>query len=422
MGTEIDEFLRRFSEKNPHEPNFNQAVDEFVRSVMPVYLDNRNYRDAAVLERLTEPDRVIQFRVPWKDDDGNIRIQRGWRVQYSNCLGPYKGGLRFDEGVTLDALKFLAFEQTLKNSLTGLPMGGAKGGSNFDPKGKSQDEIMRFCESLMVELYRYIGDDVDVPAGDIGVGSREIGYLFGHYLRLQNTWSGILTGKGCSFGGSAGRPEATGYGCVRFCRAALRHAGDDLEGKRIAISGSGTVALYAAEKALDEGAVVVALSDSRGLACRSDGISREQLDELIRAKEKERCTLREFAKGAAGIEYHDGRKSWSVECDIAMPCATENELNAEDAKKLIDNGVRAVCEGANMPCTAQAKRLFRDADILFAPGKAANAGGVAVSGMEITQNAMRRSWSREKVDEELHDTMSNIHRLCVEHGSTQGGV
>lgn len=413
----VDAYLEEFRQANPHEPKLNQAVSEFVGSVMPIYLDNGDYRAARVLDRLTEPDRVIRFRVAWQDDQNQVRINRAWRIQHNNCLGPYKGGLRFRHDVCEDVLGFLAFEQTLKNSLTGLPMGGAKGGSDLDPRGKSDHEIMSFCQSLMVELYRYIGEDVDVPAGDIGVGNREIGYLFGHYMRLSNAWTGVLTGKGCAFGGSAGRSEATGYGCVRFCQSVLRHAGDDLDGRRIAISGSGTVALHAAEKALDLGASVVSLSDSEGFAHFAGGIERRQLDELKLAKELSHCSIQEFAEAAGDIEYHHGQTPWSVGCDVAMPCATENELDADAARELVANGVRAVCEGANMPTTAAAKQVFDEADVLFAPGKAANAGGVAVSGMELTQNAMRVSWSREKVDGELGETMRRIHAACVEWGS-----
>jgi glutamate dehydrogenase (NADP+) len=403
-------------------PKLNQAVEEFVECIMPVYLDSPEYMRGRVLDRLIEPDRVIRFRVTWMDDQHSMQINRAWRVQHNNCLGAYKGGLRFHPDVTEDTLRFLGFDQTLKNSLTGLPMGGAKGGSNFDPKGKSEDEIMRFCQSLMVELYRYIGADVDVPAGDIGVGTREIGYLYGHYVRLKNSWSGVLTGKGCAFGGSAGRSEATGYGCIHFCRNMFEHASEEFDGSRIAISGSGTVALHAAEKAIESGAGVVTLSDSGGYAYFPDGIRREQLDDLARAKLQTRCTMQEFAEATGEIEYHDGRKPWSVECDIAMPCATENELDADDALNLVDNGVRAVCEGANMPCTSDAKQEFRRSGVLFGPGMAANAGGVAVSGMELTQNAMRLRWSRDEVDRRLRETMSEIHALCVEHSESSGGA
>ena len=422
MSDAVDEMLRRFRRNNPHTPKLSQAVEEFVESVMPVCLEDPEYRDARVLERLLEPDRVISFRVSWKDDRNRMRINRAWRVQHSNCLGAYKGGLRFHPDVTEDAFRFLAFEQTLKNSLTGLPMGGAKGGANFDPKGKSDDEIMRFCQSLMVELFRYIGDDVDVPAGDIGVGTREIGYLFGHYMRLSNAWTGVLTGKGCDFGGSAGRSEATGYGCVHFCNSMLAHRGDDIDKLRIAISGAGTVALYAAEKAIESGARVVTLSDSKGFARFPDGITDTQLAELTRAKQQTRCTLQEFAEATGDVRYHDGRKPWQEECDVAMPCATENELDADDAEQLVAGGVRTVCEGANMPCTRDAKAVFRSNGVIFGPSKAANAGGVAVSGMELTQNAMRLSWSRDEVDRKLRQTMSDIHALCLRHGSSDDGV
>lgn len=414
-----DEFLRDLKARNPHQPAFLQVVEDTVQSIMPVYLDNDDFRHARVLDRLTEPDRTITFRVSWEDDAGNVRVNRAWRVQHSNCLGPYKGGLRFRKNVTEDTLKFLAFEQTLKNSLTGLPMGGAKGGSDFDPHDKSEREIMRFCQSLMAELYRYIGEDVDVPAGDIGVGDDEIGYLFGQYMRLKNTWTGVLTGKGCAFGGSAGRTEATGYGCVHFCQEALHRAGDDLKGKRIAISGAGTVALHAAEKAVELGADVVTLSDSSGTARFPDGLNPDLLRQLMHAKKAERCHLSAIAERNDPFEFHAGAKPWAIEADIAMPCATQNELNGDDASQLLGNGVTTICEGANMPCTPEAVTQFSDHGTLFLPGKAANAGGVAVSGMELTQNAMRLSWSRDKVDDELRRTMREIHALCVEHGRRQ---
>ena len=408
--------------RNPHEPSFYQAVESVLGSVMPLCLEQPEYLDRAILERLTEPDRIIRFRVTWQDDRGRVHVNRGWRVQHSNCLGPYKGGLRFRNGVSDDVFRFLAFEQTLKNSLTGQPMGGAKGGSDFDPRGRSDDEVLRFCQSFMVGLIRHIGPDVDVPAGDVGVGNREIGYLFGHYMRLSNAWSGVLTGKGCAFGGSAGRTEATGYGCVDFCRHALEHAGETIAGKRIAISGAGTVALYAAEKALEQDALVVSLSDSSGMIRFPQGLDATTLPEIKDWKRRRRRSLEEYAEAGDGVEFHAASRPWKVDCDIAMPCATENELNADDADGLITNGTGVVCEGANMPCTTAAKQRFAAAGVLFLPGKAANAGGVAVSGLEQSQNAMRLSWSRDRVDRELDSTMRRIHDLCVEHGRGRDGV
>jgi len=387
-----------------------------------MYLDNPEYRKAQILERLTEPDRIIIFRVSWEDDAGNIRANRAWRVQFNHALGPYKGGLRFHPTVTLSVLKFLGFEQVFKNSLTGLPMGGAKGGSNFNPKGKSDREIMRFCHSMMTELHRHIGEDVDVPAGDIGVGAREISYLFGQYMRLSNRWTGVLTGKGLSFGGSAVRTEATGYGCVYFCEHMLQQHGDGLAGKSVAISGSGNVALYAADKALQKGARVVTLSDSAGFVHVKDGLNEEQLTFVHDLKEKRHGRISEFADRFAGVEFHRDRRPWHVPCDVAMPCATQNELTAEDAQLLVTNGVKAVCEGANMPTTAEAVEVIREHRILFAPGKAANAGGVAVSGLEQSQNAMRISWSHNEVDERLQRIMSSIHACCVKYGQRDGRV
>lgn len=399
--------------RNPNEPQFYGTVEEVVESILPWYLDQRSLRESQVLERITEPDRIFSFRVSWQTDDGQIRSNRAWRVQHNNALGPYKGGLRFRKGLTQDVLKSLAFEQTLKNALTGSPMGGAKGGSNFNPKGKSREEIMRFCQSLMVRLHRYIGEHVDVPAGLIGVGEAEIGYLFGQYTRLENRWAGVLTGKGCAFGGSAGRSEATGYGCVYFCRNVLERLERGLEDARIAVSGSGTVALYAAEKAIDLGATVVTISDSSGFVHCPDGMQREQLNALKDINAQPEGRVATLAEHWDDIEYFDGEKPWCVTCDIAMPCATENEITGEDARNLIDNGVSVVCEGANMPTSAEALRCPQAADIVVAPGKAANAGGVAVSGMELSRNAMRVSWSRDEVDSALLQIMSDIHDRCV---------
>jgi glutamate dehydrogenase (NADP+) len=402
--------------RNPYQKEFQQAVEEVVESVLPWYLDHPKYHKSQILERLTEPDRVISFRVTWETDTGEVRANRAWRVQFNNALGPYKGGLRFHPSVTESVLKFLGFEQIFKNSLTGLPMGGAKGGSNFNPKGKTDAEVMRFCHAMMLELQRYIGEDIDVPAGDIGVGSREISFLFGKYVALQGRWTGVLTGKGPAFGGSAVRKEATGYGAVYFCEDLLVHHGDGLDGKRIAISGAGNVALYAAQKALERGATVLTLSDSGGTLHFADGLRREQLDAVIRLKEHDRGRLAEIEDSLTGAVFHPGSRPWVIPCDIAMPCATQNELDLEDARHLVDNGVRAVVEGANMPTTRDAAHFFRQTGVLHAPGKASNAGGVAVSGLEQSQNALRISWSREEVDGRLQEIMRNIHRQCVAYG------
>lgn len=419
---ELEAFMDGLRKRNPHESEFHQAVAEVAESIMPWYLDHEKYRQAQILERMTEPDRIVTFRVSWQTDDGTVRANRAWRVQFNHCLGPYKGGLRFHPSVTQSVLKFLGFEQTFKNSLTGLPMGGAKGGSNFNPKGKSDDEVMRFCQSLMTELHRHIGEDVDVPAGDIGVGSREISYLFGQYMRLENRWTGVLTGKGCSFGGSAVRTEATGYGCVYFCGHLLEQHDEELEGKSMAISGSGNVARYAAEKAIERGAKVLTLSDSDGFVEIKDGLNEEQLQFVHGLKEEKRGRLSEFADEFKGVEHHADAKPWGVKCDLAMPCATQNELDEEDAKTLAGHGVMAVCEGANMPVTAEAAHLLAEEKILHAPGKASNAGGVSVSGLEQSQNSMRVSWSREEVDERLQEIMKSIHTRCVEHGERDGRV
>ena len=419
---ELEHFLSGLEKRNPHEPEFLQAVEEVARSVWPWYARNDEYRNAQILERLTEPDRIVSFRVSWETDDGGIRANRAWRVQFSHALGPYKGGLRFHPDVTQSVLKFLGFEQIFKNSLTGLPMGGAKGGSNFNPKGKSPKEVMRFCQSLMTELHRHIGEDIDIPAGDIGVGSREISFLFGQYMRLENRWAGVLTGKGLSFGGSAVRKEATGYGCLYFCEDMLARQGESLEGKRLAVSGSGNVALYAAEKALQEGGRVLTLSDSDGFIFARDGLDEERLEAVKLIKEGRRGGIREISEMFSGVEYHAGAKPWGVACDIALPCATQNELDLEDAKALVENGVLVVCEGANMPTTRAAADFLREKRVLHAPGKASNAGGVAVSGLEQSQNSMRVSWSREEVDERLRGIMREIHGRCVEYGERDGRV
>lgn len=414
----LEKFMTGLKKRNPHEDEFHQAVHEVAASVMPWYLQHDEYCKAQILERVTEPDRIITFRVTWQTDEGEIRANRAWRVQFNHALGPYKGGLRFHPSVTQSVLKFLGFEQIFKNSLTGLPMGGAKGGSNFNPKGKSQNEVMRFCQSMMTELHRHIGEDIDVPAGDIGVGGREVSYLFGQYMRLENRWSGVLTGKGQAFGGSAVRTEATGWGAVYFLDDMLKQHGEELEGKRVAVSGAGNVAFYAADKLLEKGAKVVTLSDSRGFIHVKDGLSREQWDEVYDIKEVQRKTLADFQ--SSGVEYHEGQRPWAVPCEIAMPCATENELDDVDAGDLVKNGVIAVCEGANMPTTMEAIELFKENQVLHAPGKASNAGGVAVSGLEQSQNAMRISWSRGEVDKRLQEIMQNIHRRCVEEATHEG--
>jgi glutamate dehydrogenase (NADP+) len=409
---EIDRFMRGLRERNPGEREFHQAVQEVVESLMPFVLDHRGYRDASILERMTEPDRVVVFRVCWEDDAGHVRTHRAWRVQFNNAIGPYKGGLRFHPDLTLGVLKFLGFEQILKNSLTDLPMGGAKGGANFDPKGKSEREVMRFCHSLMIELHRHIGEDTDVPAGDIGVGAREIGYLFGQYKRLANRFTGTFTGKGLAFGGSLVRREAAGYGCVYFCQNMLEQAGDGLAGKTCLVSGSGNVAIYVAEKATELGAKVVTLSDSGGTVHDPKGIDDEKLRYVKELKEVRRGRIREYAE-RYGCAYLEGQRPWSIPCDVAFPCATQNEIGLEDAERLLRNGVRVVCEGANMPTEIEASHAFRRARILYGPGKAANAGGVAVSGLEQSQNALRLSWSREEVDQRLQGIMRDIHRKCV---------
>jgi glutamate dehydrogenase (NADP+) len=414
---EVDRMMCDVRHRNPHEPEFHQAVETFLESIMPCYLAEPSYQACSILERLLEPDRLISFRVSWQADDGTVRCDRAWRVQFNNALGPYKGGLRFHESVTQDTLKFLGFEQTLKNGLTNLPMGGAKGGSTFSPKHKSDAEIMRFCQSLMAELQHYIGTDMDVPAGDIGVHDREIGFLFGHYIRLQNRWSGVLTSKGCAFGGSAVRHEATGYGCVYFCEQMLNRHSSGLRDQRIAISGSGTVALNAAVKATERGARVVTLSDSDGTLYKKDGLSPTELESIVTLKQDADRRLAEIGERSKAIEYFANGKPWAAPCEIAMPCATQNELDDADARQLIENGVRAVCEGANMPVTEEGIALFREANVLFAPGKAANAGGVAISGLEQSQNAMRVSWTADRVNQRLKTIMSDIHAQCLEYGN-----
>ncbi len=417
VKAEVAQFMQGLKKRNPGEPEFHQAVHEVVETLMPFVLEHSVYKDAQILERMTEPDRIVIFRVTWEDDQGRFRANRAWRVQFNNSIGPYKGGLRFHPSVTLSVLKFLGFEQVFKNSLTGLPMGGAKGGSNFNPKGKSDREVMRFCQSMMTELHRHIGEDTDVPAGDIGVGAREISYLFGQYKRLENRFTGVLTGKGLAFGGSLVRKEATGYGCVYFCQHMLETRGDSLKRKTVAVSGSGNVAIYAAEKAAELGGKVVTLSDSDGFIHDPAGITPEKLAFVKELKEVRRGRIGEYAEKFEGASFHAGKRPWSVPCDVALPCATQNEINLKEARKLVANGVQAVCEGANMPTELDGVKAFLKAKVAFGPAKAANAGGVAVSGLEQSQNALRISWSSEEVDTRLKGIMRDIHAKCVKHGA-----
>ena len=425
MNTTVKEYVEQFMAdvvaKNPNEPEFHQAVREVVESVAPYVLENPQLVKMKVLERITEPERVIMFRVPWVADNGEIMINKGYRVQMNSAIGPYKGGIRFHASVNLSILKFLAFEQTFKNSLTTLPMGGGKGGSDFNPKGKSDMEIMRFCQSFVTELYRHIGPDTDVPAGDIGVGGREVGYMFGQYKRLQNEFTGTFTGKGITFGGSIKRPEATGYGACYFGQAMLATKGDSYAGKVVAISGSGNVAQYAAEKALSLGAKVVTMSDSNGYIYDPDGIDADKLAYIMELKNLYRGRIKEYAE-EYGVKYVEGARPWGEKCDIALPSATQNELNGDDARKLLANGCIAVSEGANMPSTPEAIEQFLEAKILYAPGKAANAGGVSVSGLEMAQNASMISWTAEEVDAKLHQIMENIHAQCVKYGTLEDGT
>ena len=406
----IDEVLQQVVDQNPDQPEFHQAVEEVLHTLAPIIEKNEAfYRKNALLERMVTPERMMVFRVPWVDDQGNIRINKGYRVQFNNAIGPYKGGIRFHPSVNLSVMKFLGFEQTFKNSLTGLAMGGAKGGANFDPKGKSDREIMVFCQSFMTELYKYIGADRDVPAGDIGVGAREIGYMFGQYRRIRDTFEGVLTGKGLSYGGSIGRKEATGYGLLYMTQEMLKCNGHDIKGKIVAVSGAGNVAIYAIDKAWQMGAKPVTCSDSTGWIYDPDGID---LAVLKQVKEVDRARLTEYAKARPNAVYHEGKGVWTVKCDVALPCATQNELLLDDAKALVANGCIAVCEGANMPTSLDATKFLQESGVLFVPGKAANAGGVATSGLEMSQNSQRLSWSLEEVDEKLHTIMVNIfHNL-----------
>jgi len=401
--------------KNPTEVEFHQAVHEVVESLIPFIEENPQYKEAKILERIVEPERVIMFRVPWLDDKGEVQINRGFRIEMNSAIGPYKGGLRLHPTVNLGILKFLAFEQVLKNSLTTLPMGGGKGGSDFDPKGKSDNEVMRFCQSFMTELFRHIGPNTDVPAGDIGVGGREIGFLFGQYKRLRNEFTGVLTGKGLEWGGSLIRPEATGYGATYFANEMMKTRGETFEGKTVVISGSGNVAQYATEKVTQLGGKVVTLSDSSGYIYDPDGVDAEKLAYVMDLKNVRRGRIKEYAE-KYGVEYHEGQRPWGIKCDVAMPCATQNEVNEEEAKTLVANGCFVISEGANMPSSPEAVMVFEEAKILYAPGKAANAGGVAVSGLEMSQNSLRLSWTREEVDAKLHQIMKDILATCVKWG------
>ena len=420
MEAKIQAFIDRVKVRNPNEPEFIQAVTEVAETVLPFIENNPKYNNTMLLERMIEPERVIMFRVPWIDDKGDIQVNRGFRIEMNSAIGPFKGGLRFHPTVNLGILKFLAFEQVFKNSLTTLPMGGGKGGSDFNPKGKSDNEVMRFCQSFMSELYRHIGPNTDVPAGDIGVGGREIGYMFGQYKRLRNEFTGVLTGKGASWGGSLIRPEATGYGNVYFAEQMLKTKGESFDGKTVVISGSGNVAQYSCEKATELGAKVLTLSDSSGFIYDPTGIDAEKLGFIMELKNVNRGRIKAYADHF-GCEFHEGARPWSVACDIALPCATQNELNAEEAKALVANGCNCVSEGANMPCTPEAIQVFDQNKILFAPGKASNAGGVAVSGLEMSQNSFRFNWSREEVDAKLHAIMVDIHTSCVTYGSDNNG-
>ena len=417
----VDNFMAELTAKNPGEKEFHQAVREVLESVAPYIVEHPYLMEQKILERIVEPERIIMFRVPWLDDEGNIQINKGYRVQNSSAIGPYKGGIRFHPSVNLSIMKFLAFEQTFKNSLTTLPMGAGKGGSDFNPKGKSDNEVMRFCQSFMTELSKHIGADTDVPAGDIGVGGREIGYMFGQYKRLRNEFTGVLTGKGQSWGGSHIRPEATGYGVCYFASAMLATKGDSYEGKTVAISGSGNVAQYAAKKALQLGAKVVTMSDSNGYIYDPEGIDADKLAYVMELKNIYRGRIKEYAEKYPSAQYFPGERPWSVKCDIAMPCATQNELNGEEAKTLLANGCMCVAEGANMPSTPEAIEVFLNSKILYSPGKASNAGGVATSGLEMTQNSMRLKWTPEEDDKHLKQIMTDIHEACVKYGKEEDG-
>ncbi|MDH7514992.1 MAG: NADP-specific glutamate dehydrogenase [Bacteroidota bacterium] len=419
MSSFVSDFMAEVKAKNPNEPEFHQAVQEVAESLVPVLERHTEYRKAKILERIVEPERVIMFRVPWVADNGDVRVNRGYRIEFNSAIGPYKGGLRFHPSVTLSILKFLGFEQIFKNSLTTLPMGGGKGGSDFDPKFKSRNEIMRFCQSFMTELYRHIGANTDVPAGDIGVGAQEIGFLFGQYKRIRNVYEGVLTGKGLTWGGSLIRPEATGFGVVYFANEMLKTRGQSFEGKTVAVSGFGNVAWGATIKATEMGAKVVTLSGPDGYIFDPDGVSGEKIDFMLELRASNQDIVKPYAD-RYGVEFHADKHPWEVKCDIALPCATQNELDENDAKALLANGCQCVCEGANMPSTPEAIERFLDSGILFGPAKAANAGGVATSGLEMTQNSIRMTWSREEVDRHLHTIMVNIHRSCIDAAAAYG--
>jgi glutamate dehydrogenase (NADP+) len=418
---EIQDFMAKVTARNPHEPEFLQAVQEVAETVIPFMAENPKYKEGNLLERMCEPERVVMFRVPWIDSKGNYQVNRGYRVQMNSAIGPYKGGIRFHPSVNLSILKFLAFEQVFKNSLTTLPMGGGKGGSDFDPKGKTDQEVQIFCQSFMTELSKYIGDNTDVPAGDIGVGGREVGFMFGQYKRLRDEFTGVLTGKGITFGGSLIRPEATGYGCVYFSQEVLTHKGDGLKGKTAVVSGSGNVAQYTAEKLHQLGAKVLTLSDSGGYIYDPDGIDEAKLAYVMDLKNVKRGRISEYVSKYPKAKFVEGKTPWSEKCDLAYPCATQNELNLDDAKALLANGCKGIFEGANMPTTLDAVEYAREKKMLFTPGKASNAGGVATSGLEMSQNSLRLSWSREEVDERLHNIMKNIHASCVKYGTRPDG-
>ena len=418
---DLNGFIEGVTRRNPGQPEFVQAVTEVAEDVFEFIADKAEYHRWQILRRIAEPDRIVSFRVCWEDDNHNVRVQRGYRVQNNNAIGPYKGGIRFHPSVNESILKFLAFEQTFKNALTGLPMGGGKGGANFNPKGKSDGEIMRFCQSFMTELYRHIGADVDVPAGDIGVGAREIGYMFGQYKRITNTFEGVLTGKGLEYGGSLIRTEATGYGAVYFLENMLKTNGQDLVGKRAVISGSGNVATHAAEKIVQLGGTVLTLSDSEGFIYDPDGINQEKIDWVKTHKTRRRGRISQYADAFSGATFHAGQRPWGVECDVALPCATQNELNGDEARTLVANGCIAVSEGANMPTNLEGVHVFRAAKLLYAPGKASNAGGVAVSGLEMSQNSARISWKEAELQQLLRDIMDGIHTRCLEYGDRGNG-
>ena len=417
----IAQFMKELAARNPGETEFHQAVKEVLESVAPVLEDSPALLDQKIMERMVEAERIIIFRVPWMDDRGKVQINRGFRVQMNSAIGPYKGGIRFHSSVNLSIMKFLAFEQTFKNALTTLPMGGAKGGSDFSPRGKSDAEVMRFCQSFMTELQRHIGPDTDVPAGDIGVGGREVGYLFGQYKRLRDEWTGTLTGKGQNWGGSLLRPEATGYGVCYFTQEMLATRGESFEGKTVCISGSGNVAQYAAQKAMSLGAKVVTLSDSNGYIYDPEGLNEEKLNYVFMLKNMIRGRIKEYVSRYPQATYYPDERPWGVKCDIAMPCATQNEIDGDDARKLVANGCSCVAEGANMPSTPEAISVFQAHRLLYSPGKASNAGGVATSGLEMTQNSIRQKWSAEEVDAQLHRIMKDIHEACLKYGTEEDG-